>query len=136
MPAKKQVPKEKILAAALELLKTQGYEAVNIKQLSKALGCSTQPVYLSFSGMDELRGGIRPRPAGAANPCLPCLINGIVSAFRCLRTGSFFLKNFAKPRHGTCLGQEAASHLCAILYFHTSIKTARILYLVKFLQNQ
>ena len=60
MPAKKQVPKERILTAALELLKTQGYEAVNIKQLSAALGCSTQPIYLSFSGMDELRMELTP----------------------------------------------------------------------------
>ena len=60
MPAKKQVPKERILTAALELLKTQGYEAVNIKQLSAALGCSTQPIYLSFSGMEELRKELTP----------------------------------------------------------------------------
>ena len=60
MPAKKQVPKERILTAALELLKTQGYEAVNIKQLANALNCSTQPIYLSFSGMEELRKELTP----------------------------------------------------------------------------
>ena len=60
MPAKKQVPKERILTAALGLLKTQGYEAVNIKQLANALGCSTQPIYLSFSGMEELRMELTP----------------------------------------------------------------------------
>ena len=60
MPAKKQVPKEKILSASLKLLKEQGYEGVNIKQISNALGCSTQPIYLSFSGMDELRRELIP----------------------------------------------------------------------------
>ena len=55
MPAKKQITKDMILAAALGLLKEQGYEAVNIRQLAKRLGCSTQPVYLSFSGMEALR---------------------------------------------------------------------------------
>lgn len=60
MPAKKQVPKENILGAALKLLREQGYDAVNLKQLAKALGCSTQPVYLSFSGMEELRGELIP----------------------------------------------------------------------------
>lgn len=55
MPAKKQITKEMILNAALKLLKEQGCDAVNIKQLSKELGCSTQPVYLSFSGMEDLR---------------------------------------------------------------------------------
>ena len=60
MPAKKQVTREMILAAALKLLREQGYEAVNLKQLAKALDCSTQPVYLSFSGMDELRRALIP----------------------------------------------------------------------------
>lgn len=60
MPAKKQVTRERILDAALKLLKEQGYEAVNIKQLAQTLGCSTQPVYLSFSGMDELRNALIP----------------------------------------------------------------------------
>ena len=49
MPAKKQVTKEMILNAALKLLQEQGYDAVNLRQLAKELGCSTQPVYLSFS---------------------------------------------------------------------------------------
>ena len=43
-----------ILNAALELLKKRGYDAVNINRLAKELGCSTQPVYLSFSGMEAL----------------------------------------------------------------------------------
>lgn len=60
MPAKKQITKDMILCAALKLLREQGYEAVNLRQLAKALGCSTQPVYLSFSGMDELRGELTP----------------------------------------------------------------------------
>lgn len=60
MPAKKQVPKEMILTAALKLLKEKGFEAVNIKQLANELGCSTQPIYLSFSGMEELRNELIP----------------------------------------------------------------------------
>ena len=55
MPAKKQITKEKILAASVKILKKDGMEAVNVKRLAKELNCSTQPVYLSFSGMDELR---------------------------------------------------------------------------------
>ncbi len=55
MPAKKQVPKEAILTVSLNLLREGGMDAVNIKEIVKRLGCSTQPIYLSFSGMDELR---------------------------------------------------------------------------------
>lgn len=60
MPAKKQIPKSMILSAALKLLKEQGYEAVTIRQLAEELGCSTQPIYLSFSGMEELRRELIP----------------------------------------------------------------------------
>ena len=60
MPAKKLVTREMILTAALKLLSEQGYGAVNIKQLSKELNCSTQPIYLSFSGMEELRQELVP----------------------------------------------------------------------------
>lgn len=60
MPAKKQITREMILTAALRILKKQGFEAVNIKRLAKELKCSTQPVYLSFSGMDELREALIP----------------------------------------------------------------------------
>ena len=49
-----------ILTSALKLLREQDYEAVNIKQLAADLGCSTQPIYLSFSGMDELRAELIP----------------------------------------------------------------------------
>ena len=55
MPARKQITREMILAAAFELLKEGGIEAVNVTALAKKLHCSTQPIYLSFSGMDALR---------------------------------------------------------------------------------
>ena len=60
MPARKQITRERILNAAMKLLREQGYEAVNIKRLAGELGCSTQPVYLSFSGMEELREALIP----------------------------------------------------------------------------
>lgn len=60
MPAKKQITKEKILAAAFELLRREGLEAVTIKGVAKELHCSTQPVYLSFDGMDDLRNQLIP----------------------------------------------------------------------------
>lgn len=60
MPAKKLITKDMILHAALDLLKTDGIESVNIKTLASRLHCSTQPVYLSFNGMDELRSELIP----------------------------------------------------------------------------
>lgn len=55
MPAKKQITKEMILTTAFEMLRTGGMETVNVKDLAKQLGCSTQPIYLSFDNMDALR---------------------------------------------------------------------------------
>lgn len=60
MPAKKLITKEMILGAALKLLEQKGFEAVTVKSLAAELGCSTQPVYLSFSGMEELRKELIP----------------------------------------------------------------------------
>ena len=60
MPAKKQITKDMILEAALKILREEGFEAVNIKALARELHCSTQPVYLSFTGMDELRDALIP----------------------------------------------------------------------------
>lgn len=55
MPAKKQVPKEDIVNAALAILRESGMDAINARSLAKKLRCSTQPIYLSFQGMDELK---------------------------------------------------------------------------------
>ena len=55
MPAKKKITKEMILTKAVKLLRKDGIQAVNVKNLAKHLHCSTQPIYLSFSGMDALR---------------------------------------------------------------------------------
>lgn len=57
-PAKKQITKK--LNTALKLLKEQGYGAVNIEQPAKEMGCFAQPVYLSFSRMEELRQKLIP----------------------------------------------------------------------------
>lgn len=55
MPAKKRITKEMILTASINLLRKGGMEAISIKALANALHCSTQPIYLSFANMEELR---------------------------------------------------------------------------------
>lgn len=55
MPAKKQITKEKILENALQLVREKGFDELNVRSLAKRCNCSTQPVYLSFNGMDELK---------------------------------------------------------------------------------
>lgn len=60
MPAKKQITREMILDAALRILRQDGWAAISVKSLAGELQCSTQPLYLSFSGMENLRNLIFP----------------------------------------------------------------------------
>lgn len=55
MARKTQISKEVILDAALKMLIRDGYSAINIKTLSKEIGCSTQPLVWHFENMDGLR---------------------------------------------------------------------------------
>ena len=55
MPTNPRIPREMILQTAMDLLLNEGYRALNIKSISKALGCSTQPVSWHFGSMDGLR---------------------------------------------------------------------------------
>ncbi|MGN1060951.1 MAG: TetR/AcrR family transcriptional regulator [Candidatus Coproplasma sp.] len=58
MSAKKQITRQKIIDAAYELVRKTGMSALNARSLAKSLGCSTRPIYLSFSGMEELKGEV------------------------------------------------------------------------------
>ena len=61
MPAARKVSKEEIVDAAVEVLRQGGYSAVNARSVAKKLGCSTQPIYFSFKGMDELKTALTER---------------------------------------------------------------------------
>lgn len=58
MPAKKQVTREEILDGALSLFRERGMESINARELARRLNCSTQPIYLSFEGMDALKAAL------------------------------------------------------------------------------
>lgn len=55
MPAKKQITKEVILETALNMVREGGMGSLNVRRLASRCGCSTQPIYLSFSGIEELK---------------------------------------------------------------------------------
>ena len=55
MSAKKQVSKQDILEAAQRVFYRCGIEGLSVRAVATEAGCSTQPVYLCFSGMEELR---------------------------------------------------------------------------------
>ena len=61
MPAAKKVSREEILDAAVDVLRSGGFSAVNARSVAKKLGCSTQPIYVSFKNMEELKAALTER---------------------------------------------------------------------------
>ncbi|HOO34316.1 MAG TPA: TetR/AcrR family transcriptional regulator [Thermotogota bacterium] len=55
MPPKKQISKEQIIDNAYEIVRKKGSENLTARLLAKELNCSTQPIYMSFSDMNELK---------------------------------------------------------------------------------
>ena len=55
MPAARRISRDEIIDAAVEVLRDGGFSTVNARSVAKKLGCSTQPIYLSFKSMDELK---------------------------------------------------------------------------------
>lgn len=54
MPRKTIILKEDIINAAVEIVRKDGYEALNARALANALGCSTQPIFSNFRNMEDL----------------------------------------------------------------------------------
>lgn len=55
MAAVKRISKEKIIDAAVDVIRRGGQSALNARNLAKRLGCSTRPIYLAFKGMDGVK---------------------------------------------------------------------------------
>lgn len=61
MPAIKKISKEAIIDAAVDVLREGGAAAINARSVAKKLGCSTQPIYLSFQNMENLKAAMTQR---------------------------------------------------------------------------
>ena len=55
MPPKTKVTKERIVDAALNIVRTDGPDAINARTVAAALDCSTQTIFSNFASMEELR---------------------------------------------------------------------------------
>ena len=53
------------LQAAEEVLREKVFSAVNARNVAEKLGCSTQPIYLCFENMDQLRQALTRRAVEA-----------------------------------------------------------------------
>jgi AcrR family transcriptional regulator len=54
MPPIREITKQAVLDAALEIVREEGLPAVTARSVAARLHCSTQPIYSLFSGMPEL----------------------------------------------------------------------------------
>ena len=61
MPAVRKVSKEQIIDAAVDVLRDDGFSAINARSVAKKLGCYTQPIYCSFRNMEELKAALTER---------------------------------------------------------------------------
>ncbi|MDD6168867.1 MAG: helix-turn-helix domain containing protein [Lachnospiraceae bacterium] len=67
MSPRVQIPKEKILETALQLLIRDGHEAITIKAVAKELGTSTQPISWTFGNMENFRTALAEYALAYAN---------------------------------------------------------------------
>ena len=61
MARKKEIDKQRILDAAYKLAVRGGIESLTARNISKAVNCSTQPIYLEFENMQDLRNQVLAR---------------------------------------------------------------------------
>lgn len=58
---KKEIDKQRILDAAYKLAVRVGIESLTARNIAKAVNCSTQPIYLEFENMQDLRNQVLAR---------------------------------------------------------------------------
>lgn len=54
MPKTVQFTRERLLKAAVDIVRKSGMEALSARSLGKKLGCSVAPIFRSFANMEEL----------------------------------------------------------------------------------
>ncbi|WP_145409312.1 TetR/AcrR family transcriptional regulator [Paenibacillus xylanexedens] len=55
MPPKVEITKDKVLDAAFEMVREQGFDVLTARNIARRLHCSTQPIYSAYGNMDELK---------------------------------------------------------------------------------
>ncbi len=58
MPPKVKITKSDIINTAVELVRSNGEQAINARAIASALNCSTQPIFSNFATMEQLQGEV------------------------------------------------------------------------------
>ena len=59
MAPKVKITKDEIVLEALDLVRWEGKDALNARNLAASIGCSTQPIFSNFANMSELFEAVR-----------------------------------------------------------------------------
>ena len=59
MPPKPKFTRDEIVSAALALVRERGESALTAREVGKALGVSSSPIFTMFRDMDELKAAVR-----------------------------------------------------------------------------
>ena len=89
MPPSQRYQKDEILRAATALIRRDGPAALNARSLARELGCSTQPIFRLFSGMDELRSAVINQASDAFYAAMYSCMDKTENPY--LRMGLFYL---------------------------------------------
>lgn len=88
MAPKPRVTRDRIVEAAVDVIREAGEEALNARAVARRLNCSTQPVMYQFASMEDLKRAVYERidrlhtefllrPAGEGDPLLEIGLNYI-----------------------------------------------------------
>ena len=55
MPGVKKIKREDILNSALQIVRENGFDNIQARNIAKKLKCSTQPIFYQFKNMEELK---------------------------------------------------------------------------------
>lgn len=58
MARKKTITRDQILNATYEIIRTEGFSGFTARNIASKMKCSTQPIYLEFRNMTDLKGVI------------------------------------------------------------------------------
>lgn len=55
MSGTKKIQKEDIINSAIEIIREDGFDSIQARNIAKKLNCSTQPIFYQFANMEELK---------------------------------------------------------------------------------
>lgn len=93
MPSKIKIAKEDILNAAFDIVRKEGLDHANVREIAKKLNCSVQPIYYQFQNVEELKLELMKKIQNYFYEFLTNHINDRIPAYK--QTGINYIK-FAK----------------------------------------